>query len=197
MNDVTAVAQLVLHERRARDRGWWDLMREFLAPDAAIRLSWFRGRGAAFIAASQEMAARGDAATHILSPATVDVVGDRAVVEIGAAIHLRGDLHGVEVDLTSHARLLYRAERRGGRWLITSLDPVYEYDSLAPSTPGTAVWLEADVLARARPSYRMLTCLLSAKDYTIADDLYGDDRPEPVRQLYRTLFDWLRADTKK
>lgn len=197
MNDVTAVAQLVLHERRARDRGWWDLMRECLAPDAAIRLSWFRGRGAAFIAASQEMAARGDAATHVLSPATVDVVGDRAVVEIGAAIHLRGDLHGVEVDLTSHARLLYRAERRGGRWLITSLDPVYEYDSLAPSSPGTAVWLEADVLARARPSYRMLTCLLSAKDYTIADDLYGDDRPEPVRQLYRTLFDWLRADTKK
>ncbi|MEU7091697.1 nuclear transport factor 2 family protein [Kitasatospora aureofaciens] len=197
MNDVTAVAQLVLHERRARDRGWWDLMRECLAPDAAISLSWFRGRGAAFIAASQEMAARGDAATHILSPATVDVVGDRAVVEIGAAIHLRGDLHGVEVDLTSHARLLYRAERRGGRWLITSLDPVYEYDSLAPSTPGTAVWLEADVLARARPSYRMLTCLLSATDYTIADDLYGDDRPEPVRQLYRTLFDWLRADTKK
>ncbi|MFH8387109.1 nuclear transport factor 2 family protein [Kitasatospora sp. NPDC018058] len=197
MNDVTAVAQLVLHERRARDRGWWDLMRECLAPDAAIRLSWFRGRGAAFIAASQEMAARGDAATHILSPATVDVVGDRAVVEIGAAIHLRGDLHGVEVDLTSHARLLYRAERRGGRWLITSLDPVYEYDSLAPSTPGTAVRLKVDVLARARPSYRMLTCLLSAKDYTIADDLYGDDRPEPVRQLYRTLFDWLRADTKK
>ncbi|MGW2249970.1 hypothetical protein ACWCXH_07190 [Kitasatospora sp. NPDC001660] len=62
MNDVTAVAQVILQERRARDRGWWDLMRECLAPDAALRLSWFRGRGAAFIAASQEMAARGDAA---------------------------------------------------------------------------------------------------------------------------------------
>ncbi|MEE6264045.1 MULTISPECIES: nuclear transport factor 2 family protein [Streptomyces] len=197
MNDVTAVAQLILHERRARDRGWWDLMRECLAPDAAIRLSWFRGRGAAFIAASQEMAARGDAATHVLSPPIVDVAGDRAAVEIGAAIHLRSELHGVEVDLTSHARLLYRAERRAGRWLITSLDPVYEYDSLAPSIPGTPVRLEADVLARARPSYRMLTCLLGAKDYTIADDLYGDDRPEPVRQLYRRLFDWLRADAKK
>ncbi|MFL4497294.1 nuclear transport factor 2 family protein [Streptomyces sp. VTCC 41912] len=197
MNDVTAVAQLILHERRARDRGWWDLMRECLAPDAAIRLSWFRGRGAAFIAASQEMAARGDAATHVLSPPIVDVAGDRAAVEIGAAIHLRSELHGVEVDLTSHARLLYRAERRAGRWLTTSLDPVYEYDSLAPSIPGTPVRLEADVLARARPSYRMLTCLLGAKDYTIADDLYGDDRPEPVRQLYRRLFDWLRADAKK
>ncbi len=197
MSDVTAVAQLILHERRARDRGWWDVMRECLAPDAAIRLSWFRGAGAAFVAASQEMAARGDAATHVLSPPVVDVVGDRATVEIGAAIHLRGDLAGVEVDLTSHARLLYRAERRAERWLIISLDPVYEYDSLVPSIPGTPVRLEAHVLARARPSYRMLTCLLSAKRYTIADDLYGDDRPEPVRQLYRTLFDWLHPDTRE
>lgn len=196
-NDVTAIAQLVLHERRARDRGWWDLMRACLAPDAAIRLSWFRGSGAEFIAASQEMAARGDAATHVLSPPTVDVAGDRAAVEIGAAIHLRSDLHGVDVDLTSHARLLYRAERRTGQWLITSLDPVYEYDTLTPSLPGTPVRFEADTLARARPSYRMLTCLLGARHYAIADDLHGDDRPEPVRQLYRTLFDWLHATSTR
>jgi hypothetical protein len=82
-----------------------------------------------------------------------------------------------------------------GRWVIASLDPVYEYDSLAPSIPGAPVRLDPDVLARARPSYRMLTCLLGAKGYSIADDLYGDDRPEPVRQLYRTLFGWLRSDT--
>ena len=45
MNDIAEVTQVVLRERRARDRGWWDQMRECIAPDAQIRLSWFRGSG--------------------------------------------------------------------------------------------------------------------------------------------------------
>lgn len=194
MEDVTAVAQLVLHERRARDRGWWDVMADCLAPDAAIRLSWFRGTGQEFVAASKEMAARGDEAVHFVAAPIVDVVGDRALAEAGATIHLRGDLGGTVVDVTSHARLLYRAERRAGRWVLVALDPVYEYDNLEPSIPGAEVRLDEKVLARARPSYRMLACLLGSSGYPIADDLYGDDRPEFVRRLYRTQFAWLRFD---
>lgn len=193
MDDVTAVTQLVLHERRARDRGWWDAMADCFAPDATIRLSWFRGTGKEFVAASKEMAARGDEATHFMSAPIVDVVDDRALAEVGAAIHLRGDLGGTAVDVTSHTRLLYRAERRSERWVLVSLDPVYEYDNLEPSLPGAQPRLDEEVLAQARPSYRMLACLLGASGYTIADDLYGDDRPEPVRQLYRTLFAWLHS----
>ncbi|WP_269854809.1 nuclear transport factor 2 family protein [Streptomyces sp. RPT161] len=191
MDDVTEVSQLILHERRSRDRGWWSQMGECLAADAAIRLSWFRGSGADFVAASREMAARGDSATHTLGPPVVDVLGAKAVGEVAAAIHMRGELNGVEADLTSHARLLYRAERRTGRWLIVSLDPVYERDSLLPSVPGTHLGIDPDTLAGTRPSYRMLTHLLNARGYPVADDLYGDDRPAPVQRLYRSLFDWL------
>ncbi|GAA2689416.1 nuclear transport factor 2 family protein [Streptomyces lunalinharesii] len=196
MDDVTEVSQLILHERRSRDRGWWSHMRKCLAVDAAIRLSWFRGSGADFVAASREMAARGDSAAHTLGPPAVDVLGARAVVEVAAAIHMRSELDGVEVDLTSHTRLLYRAERRTGRWVIVSLDPIYERDNLLPSVPGTHLEIDPDALARARPTYRMLTHLLNARGYPIADDLYGDDRPAPVQRLYRSLFDWLgpRAD---
>jgi hypothetical protein len=49
MNDIAEVTQVVLRERRARDRGWWD---ECIAPDAQIRLSWFRGSGGDFVAES-------------------------------------------------------------------------------------------------------------------------------------------------
>ena len=52
MNDIAEVTQVVLRERRARDRGWWDQMREFIAPDAQIRLSWFRGSRGDFVAES-------------------------------------------------------------------------------------------------------------------------------------------------
>ena len=52
MTDIAEVTQVVLRERRARDRGWWDQMRECIAPDAQIRLSWFRGSGGDFVAES-------------------------------------------------------------------------------------------------------------------------------------------------
>lgn len=191
MDDVTEVSQLILRERRGRDRGWWSEMRECLAADAAVRLSWFRGSGADFVAASREMAVRGDSATHTLGPPIVDVLGARALVEVAAAIHMRSELNGVQVDLTSHARLLYRAERRTGRWVIVSLDPVYERDSLLPSIPGTHLEIDPDALAGSRPSYRMLAHLFNARGYPIADDLYGDDRPAPAQRFYWSLFDWL------
>ncbi|AEW98254.1 nuclear transport factor 2 family protein [Streptantibioticus cattleyicolor] len=192
MDEVTEVTQLILHERQARDRGWWQAMRERLAPDAAVRLSWFRGTGAEFVTESEEMAARGDNATHHLCPPVVDVHGTRALAEAPATIHIRSELGGVPVDLTSHARLLYRAERRSGRWVITSLDAVYEHDTLLPAVPGTTIDIDPDALRQARPSYRMLARLLNARGYRV-DDLYGDDRPEPVQRLYRSLSAWLTA----
>lgn len=192
IDDVTAVEQLILHERRARDRGWWDAMRDCLAPDAEIRLSWFRGSGADFVTASEQMAAHGDRATHTLGPLIVDIRGDRAVVEVSAAIRIPSLLDGVEVDLTSYARLLYRAERTAPRWMIVSLDAIYERDTLTPTVPGTNITVPQDILEQhGRPSYRMLAHLLGTRGYTIAPDLYGDDRPEPVRELYRSRFDWL------
>ena len=36
MNDITELAQLVLHERRARDRSRWEEMRACFAPQAPL-----------------------------------------------------------------------------------------------------------------------------------------------------------------
>lgn len=186
---TTEIAELVLRERQGRDRGWWDRMRACYAPDATVRLSWFRGSGEEFVARSREMTGHGDVARHRLGPPVVDVDGPRAVAEVPAAIEVRTELGGVEVDLTSYTRLLYRAEHRSGRWLITSLDPVYERDVLAPVVPGTPVPLGS--LEGLRPSYRFLAQVLGTRGYPIADDLYGDDRPGEVADLYTTLYAWL------
>ena len=193
-DDITQVAQVVLHERQARDRGWWDRMSECIHPEAHIRLSWFRGTGAKFVLESQKMSRRGQKATHRLSPPIVSLHGDRAVVEISAGIEFRDVIGGVEADLTSYTRLIYRLEKASGTWQIVSLDPIYERDSLVPAVPGESPEIDRPTLAAIRAPYRFLGYYLRQSGYDITDDLYGDDRPEEVEDLYRSCFAWA-ADT--
>ncbi|GAA1541430.1 hypothetical protein GCM10009827_071130 [Dactylosporangium maewongense] len=91
MSDVAAAGQVVLLERQARDRGWWDQMRACYWPDSTAALSWYTGDGPGFVDASRAMAAAGNASVHRLSPPVVQVVGDRAFAEVPAAIEVRTD----------------------------------------------------------------------------------------------------------
>ncbi|WP_225830842.1 nuclear transport factor 2 family protein [Streptomyces sp. NK08204] len=191
-SDITDVTQLVLHERRSRDRGWWDAQRECFAPDSTVRVSWFRGTGADFVTESEKLAANGEDATHSVGPPVVDLHRDRALAEVPCHMELRTHLDDTPVMLSCHARLLYRAERRSDEWLIASLDAVYERDAVTPHVPGTRLHLDEEKLATFRPSYRMLAYLLGQRGYSIAEDLYGDDRPEHVAALHRSAWTWLR-----
>ncbi|MER6345083.1 nuclear transport factor 2 family protein [Streptomyces sp. NPDC001595] len=193
MNDVDAVAQLVLHERQARDRLWWDAMRDCFAPDARIRLSWFQGSGGEFVERSERMAHNGDRATHRLGPPVVDVHGNRAIVELPAVIEVTTTVAGVEAVLSSFARLLYRVVKRDERWKILRLDPVYERDALSPSLPGAELRVPPDAVKDHRRPYRFLTYVLEQRGYGIRQDLFGDDRPEEVAELYEDAYGWLRA----
>jgi len=192
-DDVTQVTQIVLRERQARDRDWWDRMRECIHPDAQIRLSWFRGTGAQFVVESQKMSSRGQKATHRLSPPVVSVHGERAVVEISAGIEFRDIIGGVEADLTSYTRLVYRLEKASGNWQIMSLDPIYERDSLIPTVPGQIPQIDTTALAAVRAPYRFLGYYLVQNGYPLTDDLYGDDRPDEVEDLYRSSLAWAAA----
>ncbi|MEV4136729.1 hypothetical protein AB0J72_31700 [Dactylosporangium sp. NPDC049742] len=64
MSDVAAAGQVVLLERQARDRGWWDQMRACYWPDSTVALSWYTGDGPGFVDASRAMAAAGNASVH-------------------------------------------------------------------------------------------------------------------------------------
>ncbi|MQY22274.1 nuclear transport factor 2 family protein [Nocardia macrotermitis] len=189
--DIVAASQLVLRERRGRDRSRWDEMRACYAPDSVVRVSWFRGSGDEFVTASEQMAARGDKAVHRMYPPIVDVDGDRALIEVGAAIETRTVLDDIELDLVSYTRLIYRARRSGGRWLIAALDAVYERDTLTPAVPGTPWRIAPEALAPFRPSYRMLSYVLGRRGYTVGDDLFGDDRPDELRRLEDEVEAWL------
>jgi hypothetical protein len=188
---ITEISQLVLGERQARDRAWWDQMRSAYATDSTVRLSWFTGSGPDFVAASQQMVGRGDKATHRLGPPVVRLNGDRALVELPAVIEVRTNVNDVELDVESSTRLCYRTERQAGRWLIVALDPIYERDTLTPVYPGTEFTVTPADVAAFRPAYRFLSWMLSQRGYPPDGDMYGDDRPDQAAEFYQHSFAWL------
>jgi hypothetical protein len=192
-DDVAEIQQLILRERQGRDRGWWHRMRAAYTSDAVVAVSWFAGSAAEFIVRSEQMAASGNQAVHRLAPPVIDIVDGRAIAEVPAAIEVRTEISGVQADLVSYTRLLYRAIRTDGGWRLCSMTAIYERDTLIPVIAGLVPAIDEVRLNSLRPPYRWLAYHLGDKGYSVDQDLPGDDRPETVRALYAEAFSWLEA----
>jgi SnoaL-like domain len=188
--DVVAITQLILRERESRDLGRWETMRKCFWPESLVRVSWFRGSGAEFVEGSVDMARRGVLAKHRLAPILVRRAGDRAVASLTAIIDLPVRLQGVELLLSAHARLLYRVERREGRWGIMGFDAVYIRDELTAAIPGQLISIDPRDVSEFRPTYRMLSYYLKTQGYEIDSNLAGEDRPDLTDTLNREIFGW-------
>ena len=188
--DVTAITQLILQERESRDLGHWEAMRACFHPDSKVRISWFRGSGADFVTGSEDMARRNVLAKHRLTPLRVRVSGDRAVVTFPAIIDIPVRIKGVDMYLASHARFVYRTERRQDKWGIVSFDAIYMRDELTPAIPGQSVSIDMNEVKSFRPSYRLLSYYLSTQGYAVDADLAGEDRPELAQALLREVYAW-------
>lgn len=188
--DTSAITQLVLTERECRDLGRWARMRECFHPDSVVRISWFNGSGPDFVERSIDMARRRVLATHRLGPVAVRLNGDRAVASLAATIDIPGTLDDVDVFLSSHSRFLYRAERRAGTWRLASFEAFYLRDEMHAQLPGQAVPVTAQQVAGFRPSYRMLSLLLTRHGYAVNPYLPGMDRPETVDAMCREVYGW-------
>jgi hypothetical protein len=188
--DVSAITQLVLRERSARDLGLWEQMADCYHPDSRVRLSWIDGTGPEFVRRSREMADRGLRGRHRLGLIEVTLSGDRAIASLGGTIEIPLQLDGVEAVLSSWARFLFRAERRAGVWRLAGFDVVYQRDQLACAIPGQSVSIPPEALAPYRPSYRLLAHCVGRLGMTIRDDLPGEDRPESVAAITRELWSW-------
>lgn len=193
---VSAVTQLVLTERDSRDLGRWQAMRACFHPDSRVRLSWFSGSGEDFVKGSMDMARRGVLAKHRLGPVRVRLAGERALATFAGIIDIPVSLGGVDAQLSSHARFLYRVERRNERWGIVGFDAVYRRDELQPVIPGESIAVTAAQLARFRPSYRMLSFVLTSQGYPVNADLPGEDRPEGVAAIEREIHEWAGLATE-
>ncbi len=192
--DVSAITQLILRERESRDLGRWERMKDCFWPDSLVRVSWFRGNGADFVAGSIDMARRGVPAKHRLAPILVTLSGNRAIASLTAIIDLPVRMKGIDATLSTHSRFLYRTEKREGRWRIVGFDAVYMRDELTPTIPGQVIAINPKEIGSLRPSYRLLLYYLKTQGYEVDSGLAGEDRPDLVKALNRELFDWAGID---
>jgi hypothetical protein len=187
-----AVAEVVQTERAARDQGQWDRMAACYHPDAVVSISWIETTGLQFVTASKAAFAAGIRHLHQMTPTLVTLNGRRALAETGCAILLGGRIGGVEVMVTSQARLHARVERRGDEvWRISGLRAVYFQDAMAACVPGEVPPLDRARLDGYRPSLRFLSYLLEESGKTPRSDLAGIDRPDLVDAMLAAETDWL------
>lgn len=191
MSDIEEITQLLLHERQARDRGWWDRMAACYHRDSHVEASWFSGTGTEFVERSRASSPNGPVGTHRPSPPVVHVNADRAVAELPMVLEVRAMINGVAADGFSAARMFDRLRRDEDGWKIQTVTAIFERDTLVPAVPGTTLDIDQQQLARFREPCRCLAYLLSRQGLTPSDDVYGDDEPDRVAALYQAAFDWL------
>ena len=171
--------------------GRWERLASCYLPDSRVEISWISGSGAQFVAGSIEMARRGLKARHRLGPVLVRINDDSAVASLSGVIDLPGEIEGVEFCLSSHARFLYPAERRDGRWGLKGFYGMYIRDEIITCIPGERLPIRAQELTCFRKSYRMLSWLLTRQGgYVVNNDLPGIDRPETTEALEQKLGAW-------
>ena len=186
------IAALIQRERAARDAARWEEMATFYHPESMIDVAWFQGSGQDFVQAT-ERNWRTDAINfHELGVAVVDICNDRAVAETACTLHGFFSLHGIAVTSTGYVRLLWRAQKLEGTWLIAGLRSLYIRDLLQPCNGSDRLDLDEAELSRYRSSYRYLTHTLKVLGRKPRHDLPGMDMPDTVVALRRAEQVWLR-----
>ena len=188
------VAELIQRERAARDSGLWREMTDCWDLDSHIETSWFRGTAAEFIAATERNAAVSKTLSfHQIGPSVINLRGDRATGDTGCAVYGMMTLQQADVAVISHTRLLTRAHKVQGKWLLAGVKVVYVRDMLVPRNPTQVPELDDTILSGFRDSYRYLSYVLAKSGHVPRNDLPGIDLPESVTALRAEEGLWLQG----
>ncbi len=190
---LSGIADLIQRERAARDAARWDEMASYHHPESTIDVAWFRGSGKEFVEATKKNWRTDAINFHEVGVAVVDVRGDRAIAETACTLYGFFNLCGVPVTSTGYVRLLWRAQKHEGIWLVAGLRGLYIRDVLQPCNGSDRLELDEAELARDRPSYRLLTHTLKVLGRDPRHDLPGMDNPERVTLLREAEQAWLRS----
>ncbi len=192
--DRMLVAELIQRERAARDGGLWPEMAACWDLESHIDTSWFHGTAADFIAATERNASVSKTLSfHQLGPSVITVQGDRAIGDTGCAVHGMLTLNQADVAVISHTRLLTRAHRVQGKWLLAGVTVLYVRDLLVPRNPTRVPRMDNAILRSFRDSYRYLSYVLSESGHVPRNDLPGVDLPESVTALRAEEGLWLQG----
>ena len=197
MNDAMAdrilLRELVENWAVWRDAGDWERFATVWHDDGVMMATWFQGPAAEFIRVTQEGWARGVSILHFLGGSSVELAGDRAVVQTKMTISQRGEVHGVLCDVVCTGRFVDFIERRAGRWGMVLRQPVYEKDRIDPVDHAARLELDAARLATFPKGYRHLAYIQTLIGYTVKLDMPQLTGPE-VERLHACAKGWLAGD---
>jgi SnoaL-like domain len=195
-NDLTA-EKLAIRETVEnwvvwRDSGDWERFATVWHAEGWMTATWFQGPWADFIAISKKSFETGVNILHQLTGWSCDVAGDRAISQAKMAIHQRGQVDGVWVDVVCFGRFYDFFEKRDGRWGIVRRQPIYEKDRLDPVDPSAVLSLDSELLARFPEGYRHLAYLQTKVGFKVKEALPGLRGPA-VEKLYAEGRAWLEG----
>ena len=142
--DRMTIADLVVHQRPARDNGFWEKMASCHHKNSSVNVSWFKGCGADFVAGTVREAKKRIVRTtainfHAMTPPAVTIVviihGDHALAETSSALCNFMHIDGIEVTRKSFVTLPGRARRTSTDWLIARLRCIHVRDLLLGCNP--------------------------------------------------------------
>lgn len=163
MLDRAEIRQLVQSWVFWRDAHDWDALRAAYTPDGRMSSGASSGSVDEFIAFSKAFTAKGGLVPrHLIGSSLIELNGDRAIAETRVTVLLRGELDGVEVDVTAWGRQYDRFLRYEERWRLKERTPIYDKDRLDPVHPQTTVRIDPEKLAGYPREYRHMCYLNDA-----------------------------------
>jgi hypothetical protein len=190
MADRIALRELVENWALWRDAGDWARFESVWHDDGVMMATWFQGPAKDFIRVTREGWAKGVSILHFLGGSTVDLAGDRAIVQTKMTISQRGDVDGVLCDVVCTGRFYDFIERRHGRWGMVLRQPIYEKDRIDPVDPAARLAIDPATLNSFPSGYRHLAYLQTRIGYAVKRDMPQLVGAE-VERLYARGQAWL------
>jgi len=188
--DRLAIRDLIENWALWRDAGDWERFATVWHDDGVMMATWFQGPAKDFIRVTQEGWAKGVSILHFLGGMSIDLAGDRAIVQTKMTISQRGIVHEVPCDVVCTGRFYDFVEKRAGRWGVVLRQPIYEKDRIDPIDPAAQLQLDQAALAKFPTGYRHLAYIQTLIGYTVKLDMPQLTGPE-VNRLYARGKAWL------
>jgi hypothetical protein len=191
--DRFAIRDLIENWAVWRDAGDWERFATVWHDDGVMMATWFQGPAREFIRVTQEGWKKGVSILHFLGGSSIDLAGDRAIVQTKMTISQRGDVQGVLCDVVCTGRFYDFVEKRDGRWGVVLRQPIYEKDRVDPVDPAARLELDQKALAEFPMGYRHLAYIQTQIGYTVKRDMPQLAGAE-VDALYARGARWLAGE---
>jgi hypothetical protein len=191
--DRLAIRDLIENWAVWRDAGDWDRFATVWHDDGWMSATWFQGSAADFIRVSREGWSKGVSILHFLGGTSIDLAGDRAIVQTKMTISQRGPVHDSVCDVVCTGRFYDFVEKRNGRWGVVRRQPIYEKDRIDPVDPSASLALDPQKLSQFPKGYCHLAYIQEEIGYRVKRDMPGLQGRE-VEALYAQGAGWLRGD---